>query len=291
MRQVETLKKIIDMLENSIVMSGDDVDEIRGEPIGYHAEKTFQLITGMTTTTYLRYRRLYLAALEVVSGVRVEEIYAKYGYASMESFSRAFKQFHGCNINEMKSDPEKIRSFLPFHIMITVSGGESLEYRIEKKDTMTFAGIPRFVPYESSAQVIMDFFDETYAAMQQEDERGRTIREFRVGEYILIIELPGNEQYLQFVLAGLLEEGSVTFDFPMFSVPGGEWAVFGYKESDYKMKSMLRTRIFREWFTEHPEYELAGNTLIEKHYDYGERARSKYGEMWVPVKKIRQITE
>lgn len=46
----------------------------------YHFQRMFSYITGYTLGEYIRNRRLYLAALDIMSGQKVIDVAVKYGY-------------------------------------------------------------------------------------------------------------------------------------------------------------------------------------------------------------------
>lgn len=57
----------------------------------------------MTIGAYLRSRRLYLAALDVLAGNdRIIDLAYKYGYETPESFTKAFSRFHGAAPMQLK---------------------------------------------------------------------------------------------------------------------------------------------------------------------------------------------
>src|SRR4051794_26494201 len=56
----------------------------------------FSIVTGMTISDYIRYRRLSLAGQELSKAkAKVIDIAFKYGYETPESFTRVFVRFHG----------------------------------------------------------------------------------------------------------------------------------------------------------------------------------------------------
>lgn len=72
----------------------------------YNFERMFSYIAGQPLGEYIRSRRMTRAAFDLLhSDARVLDVAVKYGYASQDAFSRAFRAFHGvlpsaarCNI-------------------------------------------------------------------------------------------------------------------------------------------------------------------------------------------------
>ncbi len=64
-----------------------------------YLQRGFQVITGLTLGEYVRNRRLYLSALDLIStDDKVIDISLKYGYETPESFTKAFGRFHDATI-------------------------------------------------------------------------------------------------------------------------------------------------------------------------------------------------
>lgn len=60
----------------------------------FYLQKGFKLMTGYSMTEYIRSRRLYLAALDVLADKgSITDLAFKYGYDTPESFSKAFRAF------------------------------------------------------------------------------------------------------------------------------------------------------------------------------------------------------
>lgn len=64
---------------------------------------------------------------------KIIDIALKYGYDTPESFSRAFQRFHGISPTEARRGGT-IKSFFRLSVKLILSGGSTMDYRIEKKD-------------------------------------------------------------------------------------------------------------------------------------------------------------
>ena len=118
------MKKSIAFMEAHLCdgISADDVaSEIFMSP--FYFQRGFKILTGMTPSEYIRNRRLYLAALDVLAGKeKVIDIALKYRYETSESFTRAFTRFHGVSPVQLKNSPQSLHVFLPLKITISISG-------------------------------------------------------------------------------------------------------------------------------------------------------------------------
>lgn len=103
-------------------------------------QRSFKMITGLTINEYIRYRRLTKAAIDLKnSGSKVLDVALTYGYQTAESFSKAFKQYHGCTPMEAKNTNQIISYFNPIVIKLAKKGGNITECdanHIEKADTV-----------------------------------------------------------------------------------------------------------------------------------------------------------
>lgn len=91
-------------------------------------QRSFKMITGLTISEYIRYRRLTMAALDLKrSNGKVLDVALNYGYQTAESFCKAFKQYHGCTPLEARNINQSIRYFTPIVIKLAKRGGTIVE--------------------------------------------------------------------------------------------------------------------------------------------------------------------
>lgn len=101
----------------------------------FHFQRMFSMLCGFTLGHYIRMRRLALAAEDLMrSDEKVIDLAYKYGYDTPESFSRAFTRFHGVTPTEARRGGN-VKSFSRLSVKLILSGGSTMDYRIEKKDT------------------------------------------------------------------------------------------------------------------------------------------------------------
>lgn len=100
----------------------------------FHFQRMFGMLCGFSLGDYIRMRRLTLAAEELMRTDRkVIDIALQYGYDTPESFSRAFLRFHGIAPTHARQGG-MVKSFSRLSVKLILSGGSTMDYRIEKKD-------------------------------------------------------------------------------------------------------------------------------------------------------------
>lgn len=115
MEWTESLRKSIAFIESHLL------DDITAEDVAkevnvssFYLQKGFKTITNYSISEYIKNRRLYLAALELISKPnKVIDLAYKYGYETPESFSKAFSRFHGISPSRIKGDSRNIKLFCP----------------------------------------------------------------------------------------------------------------------------------------------------------------------------------
>lgn len=100
----------------------------------FHFQRMFGMLCSCTLGDYIRMRRLSAAASELCqTNAKIIDVALKYGYDTPESFSRAFARFHGITPSEARRGGN-VKSFSRLSVKLTLSGGTTMDYRIENRD-------------------------------------------------------------------------------------------------------------------------------------------------------------
>jgi AraC-like DNA-binding protein len=121
----EDIKRAISYIETNLLESinADDISDHIHSSSDYF-QKLFQIVTGFTVGEYIRNRRLTLAGIELAeTRSKVIDVAFKYGYATPESFAKAFTRFHGFAPSKARALRTRLKKFKPITINITISGG------------------------------------------------------------------------------------------------------------------------------------------------------------------------
>ena len=164
------MQKAIDYIENHLTEKIDyDIVSAQSFSSSYHFQRVFSILCGFTVGEYIRNRRLSIAGFELATtNAKVVDVALKYGYENPDSFSKAFKQFHGVLPSQVKKNDNTLKSFAPLVLKISLEGGSAMNYKIEEKSEMILTGYKtRFVgiPYgEERAKQEKQLFISTRAA-------------------------------------------------------------------------------------------------------------------------------
>lgn len=288
MEWTETIRAAIDYMENHLL------EEIRIAEIAeavsmspFYLQKGFHFMTGYTMVEYIRNRRLYQAALDVIAGKeKIIDLAFRYGYDTPESFTKAFTRFHGISPTQMKKGNRTIQVFLPLKIQITIQGGNAMEYTIEKMESFQVIGFERRFNNETSYREIPKFWDEMMGDNASITNQQRKISaQYNIGEYgVCIDDIPGGKEF-RYLIAGKYEGGEITDGMTVYTFPEMEWAKFPCRGRLPGALQSVNTKIFNEWLPGNHEWEIALPANMEW-YACGESDAADYqSAIWIPVKK------
>ena len=125
------IQEAIDFIEYSLFES-INVDAV-GKAINYapsSLSNIFSSIVGYSVGEYIRFRRLSVAAEQLIQGnVSVTEIALKCGYETVESFTKAFKRFFGYTPSQFAKSRSKLifTNFSPITINFSLKGGFTMK--------------------------------------------------------------------------------------------------------------------------------------------------------------------
>ena len=298
MNWVIGIQRAIDYVEERLTDQIDYAEVARrAYSSEFHFQRVFSILCGYTLGEYIRMRRLTLAGKELATSNRkVIDVALRYGYDSPESFSRAFSRFHGVAPSQVRSDTV-LRSFFRITVKIDLTGGDFVNYRIEKKEPMILTGYKtRFegVPYGNGRMnQEHDFACSTRAkqwllqgAVRPESQYSIITNVTDDGyDYYIAYEL---DQWTREVLYDPAITGVDFMDsmgFESIELSAQTYAVFRteYDRRPIRQFQELRKRIVSEWLPS-SGFVLADAPEIGVLNWWPEQGREhRYGEIWLPV--------
>lgn len=294
MEWTASLKCAIDYMETHLledIGAKDVADAVHLS--AFYFQKGFRIMTGYTVSEYIRYRRLYLAALDVIAGK--EQIIAlsyKYGYETPESFTKAFCRFHGISPLKLRNDTTKLTTFLPLKISIEIKGGYDMDYVIEEMKAIKMIGFERVFNYDNAYKEIPKFWDDFFQQNCHDTSNPKitkqvisTAKACRVGEYGICIDDSPEKNAFRYMIAGIYNGNAVPEGMTVYEVPALKWAKFKCTGSMPDVLQAMNTKIYKEWLPGNTEYEIAESIDVEWYSD-GDNTKADYeSAIWIPVKR------
>ncbi|GGM33481.1 AraC family transcriptional regulator [Paraliobacillus quinghaiensis] len=254
----------------------------------FHFLRMFQMVTDMTLTSYIRNRRLTIAARELLHpNVKVIDIALKFGYETPESFAKAFRKMHGISPSEVKKtqNPNRITAFPPLTFQITVKGEGKMNYQIVEKPAFNVMGTGLKVSTRDG-----DNFKEVPAFWKEVNNGkvGQLLEDLKsdTGVFGICMEFaPEQEEFTYFVA---VEKGEhvVPDGFVVKEIPASTWAVFHVVGAMPDAIQHTIKRIYAEWFPG-TGYQHAGTAELEVYPPQrGKHSQEDYQtEIWIPIIK------
>jgi AraC family transcriptional regulator len=282
---LKELNCVIEIIEEQLLEDIDIKSLARESGVSeYHLKRTFCLLAGVSIPEYIKNRRLALANSEIANGLSVTDAAFKYGFQSVEGFSRSFKSWSGFSPSEAKQAGRQ-KSYPPLKFIIDVKGGISMEFRIEEKGAFNLVGVSKRVPikFEGENSVIMEL------AQSITEEQGAHMHELGdlYPQQVVNASYDFDEERLQekgklTQMIGFITSKENPFDdLETVSVPAHTWAVFPNQGAFPQTLQETWANAFAEWLPS-SDYELIEAPEIS-FTKWGEDPVNVYSEIWLAV--------
>ena len=248
--------------------------------------RMFSIMVDYPLSEYIRFRKLSCAAIDLrESDEKIIEIAFKYGYESQDSFSLAFKKFHGHTPKEVRKG-SAFQIFSPIRLSLSVKGGKNMDIKIMKKSTFKVAGLTERIEEGGDFPNVWDkLFKKVSEKKLESLGNGQS--------YGACYEIEKNEKenseskYTVSYMAGYDAQNidkAADLGLSILEVPEAEYAVV-------KLKGIVPNCIHEGWkyvtgtFFPEQGYRHAGTADFEV-YSEGDMYNSDYEmELWVPIVK------
>lgn len=253
----------------------------------HHFRTVFFHLAGMPLSEYVKNRRLAEANKALLRGESVTQVAYQYGYQSLDGFSRAFKSWCGL-LPSQAAKERRCKSFPKLSFIIKVTGGNTMEFRIEEKPAFFLAGVSRRVPmqFEGVNNAILELAnsitEEQRAAMHAlQDMEPREVVNASYNADAGFLKEEGELTHLIGVLTTKGEGGPLLERVP---VKAGSWAVFPNAGPFPATLQSTMARIYAEWLPA-SDYELVDQPGFSFTKMDPDREGHAYSEVWTPVRK------
>lgn len=285
---LKELNQVIDYIEDHLTddLSLERISEYAGVS-DYHFRTVFFHLSGMTLNEYVKNRNLSEANKDLVNGEKVTDVAFKYGYQSMDGFTRAFKKWCGY----LPSDVIKNRSsksFPKLSFVITVKGGVSMEFRIEDKPAFTLVGVSKRVPMQFEgvnneivklAQSITDEQRKEMRSLQNIEPKQIVNASYQADANFL-----KEEGELTHMIGVLTTENEVSDRLDKVEVEACSWAVFPNEGPFPSTLQETMAKTYSEWLPT-SDYEIINAPSFSFTQMDENKEGFAYSEIWLPVRK------
>lgn len=274
MNYINEIQKAIDYIE--VNLDKDINFDIVAKEVGmsaYYFHRIFSAVIGVSPTTYIRNRRLTVAAQEISkNNENILDIALKYGFESHEAFSRAFKNFHGVVPKMAKTDGNEFKNFSRANLKFEVNTNNILNYRIESKDTIKVLAFLRKFNIENKDEI-----PKYWKELKESGTLEKISNNYKKDLLGICIGTQSDFEYKYGIGIEQTEDIETNIEIEKIEIPKSTWVVFKCKGQDEKNINELWSRIYKEFFIT-SSYKQSMDIDFELYDD-------KNTEIWIPISK------
>ncbi len=279
MDRLDTVRRAVEYIEAHLAQDITAADAARAVHLSpFYFSREFTAISGYSVGGYIRGRRLYLAALELVrTSSRVLDAAFDAGYDSPESFTKAFQKQFGVSPMEVRRTRRVPKPFLPLNVTEQVQGGTTMDVSIENMGAFKVVGVSRRFSGETGYRDIPAWFDELQAAAKTDPALAA------LGSVAVCVDDNGTEDFAYWAarpyIGGAVPKGQAVLE-----IPAHTWAIFTATGPLPGALQTVNTAIFAEWLPGNPDWAPDGNMAVENYLPGDMGAPGYRCEIWLPVK-------
>lgn len=274
MNYINEIQKAIDYIE--VNLDKDINFDIVAKEVGmsaYYFHRIFSAVIGVSPTTYIRNRRLTVAAQEISkNNENILDIALKYGFESHEAFSRAFKNFHGVVPKMAKTDGNEFKNLSRANLEFEVNTNNILNYRIESKDTIKVLAFLRKFNIENKDEI-----PKYWKELKESGTLEKISNNYKKDLLGICIGTQSDFEYKYGIGIEQTEDIETNIEIEKIEIPKSTWVVFKCKGQDEKNINELWSRIYKEFFIT-SSYKQSMDIDFELYDD-------KNTEIWIPISK------
>jgi AraC family transcriptional regulator len=282
MNWVNKMNEVIDYIEENITSEIELEDLAKIAFVSYyHFTKLFSALCGVGLSEYIRNRRLTLAAMELANKKqKVIDIGYKYGYQTPESFSRAFKKFHGVNPKDVKKNVSLVH-YPRISLQILIKGEETMNYMISATEELYFLG--KSIKFAGGSENLKIEAPKLWRDVMDNGGyqrlKGYSKKQGLVG---LVYDINPKTNDFSYLVGVNVEKGTYLEGYDNIKIPGSKYAVFKSVGPVPESLNKMKNKIFTEWATE-TTYILKPTAEFEIYSD-DDRSKEDYiCEYWISI--------
>ncbi len=285
---LKDLNKVIDYIEDHLT---DDLSleiiSIYAGVSDFHFRKIFFYLSDITLSEYIKNRKLSEASMNLLHGEKVTDVALKYGYQSMDGFTRAFKKWCGFLPSEvMKNGISK--TFPKLSFIITVKGGINMEFRIEDKPAFNLVGVSKRIPmqFEGVNNEIVKLAQSITEEQRKEMHSLQNIEPYEIvnASYEADANFLKEEGDLTHLIGVLTTTNQVSDQLEKVPVDAYTWAIFPNEGPFPSTLQNTMAKVYSEWLLS-SDYEVINAPTFSFTKMDRDKKDYAYSEVWIPVRK------
>ncbi|MGN9163035.1 AraC family transcriptional regulator [Clostridium sulfidigenes] len=285
---LKDLNNVIDYIEDHLT---DDLSleiiSIYAGVSDYHFRKIFFYLSEMTLSEYIKNRKLSEASMNLLHGEKVTDVALKYGYQSIDGFTRAFKRWCGFLPSEvMKNGISK--TFPKLSFVITVKGGINMDFRIEDKPAFNLVGVSKRIPmqFEGVNNEIVKLAQSITDEQRKEMHSLQNIEPYEIvnASYEADANFLKEEGDLTHLIGVLTTTNQVSDQLEKVPVDAYTWAIFPNEGPFPSTLQNTMAKAYSEWLLS-SDYEVINAPTFSFTKMDRDKKDYAYSEVWIPVRK------
>ncbi len=285
---LKDLNKVIDYIEDHLT---DDLSleiiSIYAGVSDFHFRKIFFYLSDITLSEYIKNRKLSEASMNLLHGEKVTDVALKYGYQSMDGFTRAFKKWCGFLPSEVMKNGI-IKTFPKLSFVITVKGGINMEFKIEDKLAFNLVGVSKRVPmqFEGVNNEIVKLAQSITEEQRKEMHSLQNIEPYEIvnASYEADANFLREEGDLTHLIGVLTTTNQVSDQLEKVPVDAYTWAIFPNEGPFPSTLQNTMAKVYSEWLLS-SDYEVINAPTFSFTKMDKDKKDYAYSEVWIPVRK------
>ncbi len=285
---LKDLNKVIDYIEDHLTdRLSLEIISIYAGVSDFHFRKIFFYLSDITLSEYIKNRKLSEASMNLLHGEKVTDVALKYGYQSMDGFTRAFKKWCGFLPSEvMKNGISK--TFPKLSFIITVKGGINMEFRIEDKPAFNLVGVSKRIPmqFEGVNNEIVKLAQSITEEQRKEMHSLQNIEPYEIvnASYEADANFLKEEGDLTHLIGVLTTTNQVSDQLEKVPVDAYTWAIFPNEGPFPSTLQNTMAKVYSEWLLS-SDYEVINAPTFSFTKMDRDKKDYAYSEVWIPVRK------
>lgn len=276
---IKQLNGVVEYIEDNLTaeISNDRIAELAGCS-SYNFQRVFSYVAQITLSDYIRGRKLTLASQNLVScDEKILDLAIKYGYSSQESFTRAFKSFHGVSPSEVRGNAVTLRTLPKVILEPTAQSFDVINYKIIEVPSFTVLGIKNRIKTSQA----FDTVPELWGKANQNGNLERLIGLLSPGFPAGILGIAsgggwGSETYLDYIIGVRTDPDAFESGFEKFDYSAAKWVVVEANGDTGVAIAKAYEDFYGKWLPA-TRHQLADLPVIECYFPDNQQ------ELWVAI--------